>query len=375
MGLARTVKKIKVVHVTFDMRIGGAEQVIYHLVENTDPSGFDVSILCLERPIGPLGKRLKEKGYRVEALNRKPGFDLSLIKQLRRYVVENGIDVLHCHQYTPFVYGVIGSGFTGCKVIFTEHGRFYPDIKKTKRIIINPFLGFFTKNITAISSATREALVEYEGFPREKIKIVYNGIVDPAINVPQETNLKQELGIPEGARVLGTVARLDPIKNQAMMIKGLEVIRKQHPETYLVIVGDGPERKNLEEIASDMQLTPYVLFTGFKENVWDYYKIMDMFLLTSFSEGTAMTLLEAMASRLPCVVTNVGGNVEIVKDKETGIIISSDDVSELAEKVCDLFKHPLTAESYGEAARKRFEDHFTVGKMVECYQAMYNGKV
>jgi glycosyltransferase involved in cell wall biosynthesis len=273
------------------------------------------------------------------------------------------------------VYGSIGSGFTGCKVIFTEHGRFYPDIKKTKRMIINPFLSFFTKYITAISSATREALVEYEGFPREKIKIVYNGIVDPSLNVPQETNLKQELGIPEGARVLGTVARLDPIKNQAMMIKGLEVIRKQHPETYLVIVGDGPERKNLENIASDMQLTPYVLFTGFKENVWDYYKIMDMFLLTSFSEGTAMTLLEAMASRLPCVVTNVGGNVEIVKDKETGIIISSDDVSELAEKVCDLFKHPLKAESYGEAARKRFEGHFTVGKMVDSYQKMYKGKV
>ena len=363
----------KVVHVTFDMRIGGAEQVIYNLIEHTDKSKYDVSILCLDQPIGPFGKQLKEKGYQINALKREPGFDLSLITQIRRYIMHHNVDVLHCHQYTPYVYGVLGSVFTRTKVIFTEHGRFYPDRRKFKRILVNPLLNLLTDHVTAISSATRNALIEFENFPGNKIRVIYNGIDDSRYILHQDPNLKKSLGINDYACVLGTVARLDSIKNQAMMIKALKIILKHYPDTVLIIVGDGPERENLEKLTSQLELSSNVIFTGFREDAHLFYKIMDIFLLTSFSEGTAMTLLEAMASGVPCIVTDVGGNIEIVKDNETGFIIPSDDREALADKIILLLNNDELRKEMGRGSRLRFEANFTVDKMVKAYEAMYDG--
>jgi len=370
---------IKVVHVTFDMRIGGAERVICNLIENTDRLKYDVSILCLDQPIGPLGLRLKEKGYQIDALSRKPGFDLSLIGKVRNYIISHNVDVLHCHQYTPYVYGLLGGLFTRRKIIFTEHGRFYPDQQKLKRALVNPLLSRFTDRIIAISAATREALVEYENISKDRIGVIYNGIEDGNRALEKKHDGRKSLGIGESAFVMGTVARLDSIKNHPMMIKGLKGIQKAFPDTYLVLVGDGPERAGLETLVAELGLSSRVIFTGFREDTAFFYGIMDVFLLTSFSEGTAMTLLEAMAASLPCIVTNVGGNPEIVRDVETGFIIPSDDEKVLVDKIGILLRDKRLIEAMGKAGRKRFEENFTVAKMVREYEKIYeeltvNGK-
>ncbi len=363
--------KKRIVHVTFDMGIGGAEQVIYNLIENTDSSAYEVSVLCTDQHIGAFGIQLQKKGYCVEAMSRKPGFDFSLIKKIHDYILSRKIDVLHCHQYTPYIYGLFGAALTPCKVIFTEHGRFYPDRRKLKRVIVNPFLSLMTAYITAISSATRDALIRFENFPSRKIKVVYNGISDAKYRLPRDTNVRKSLGISENAYILGTVARLDPIKNQKMMIKALKIVRRSFPETFLIIVGDGPERETLKNFASELQVSSHVVFTGFREDTHLFYRNMDMFLLTSFSEGTAMTLLEAMASCLPCIATNVGGNPEIVRDRETGFVIPGDNEEILAEKIIYLFEEKSMREKMGQAGRRRFEENFTAKKMAEAYQEMY----
>lgn len=260
-------KRLKrVVHVTFDMSIGGTEQVIYNLIQNTNPLKYDVSILCLDQVIGSFGVQLQKKGCQITALKRQPGFDISLIRKIRCHIKQDNIDVLHCHQYTPYVYGVLSAAFTPCKVIFTEHGRFYPDQRKLKRVFINPLLNLLTDHVTAISSATRDALVQFENFPKNKISVVYNGIDDAKYMLPQNSDLKACLGISKDAYVLGTVARLDSIKNQKMMIRALKIVLKNYPETFLIIVGDGPERKNLETFASELQVSSHVIFTGFRED-------------------------------------------------------------------------------------------------------------
>ena len=364
----------RIVHVTFDMRIGGAEQVIYNLIENTKRSKYDVSILCLESCVGPFGKQLLEKGYTVTTLNRKPGFDVSLINRICQFVHKNHVNVLHCHQYTPYVYGVLGALFTQCEVIFTEHGRFYPDQRKLKRILVNPLFNLFTNHVTAISSATRYALVAFENFPGNKIKVIYNGIDDSRYLIPKDENLEKSLGTNEEHPILGTVARLDSIKNQTMMIRALKIIHQRYPKTFLIIVGDGPERETLESIVKELQLTSRVIFAGFREDAHLFYKIMDIFLLTSFSEGTAITLLEAMAAGLPCIATNVGGNPEIVVDKETGFLVTNDDAHDLAEKICILLDNEDAMTKMGKAARRRFEQNYTIDKMVEAYERLYEGK-
>jgi glycosyltransferase involved in cell wall biosynthesis len=156
-----------------------------------------------------------------------------------------------------------------------------------------------------------------------------------------------------------------------MMMKALKNVQETFPDTRLLIVGDGPERGRLEALASELGLSSHIFITGFREDTHLFYGIMDMFLLTSFSEGTAMTLLEAMAAGLPCVVTNVGGNPEIVRDGETGFIIPSDDEEALVDKVCMLLRDKTLMAAMGNAGRKRFEENFTVAKMVKEYEKIY----
>ncbi len=367
--------KKKIAHVTYDMNIGGAEQVIYNLIENADQSKYDLSVLCLERSIGPFGIRLKEKGYDVVAFNRKPGFDISLVNQMHNYLINHNIDILHCHQYTPYIYGLFASFFTRAKIIFTEHGRFHPDKRKFKRVLLNPILNIFTDYVTAISSATRHAVIEFENFPRNKVRVVYNSI-DPTLYMsPADENLRGSLGISLKDYVLGSVARLDTIKNHKMMIKALERVRRVSPDTCLIIVGDGPEMEDLKSFTASLGLSSKVIFTGFKEDIHNYMKIFDIFLLTSFSEGTAMTLLEAMASSIPCIATEVGGNPEIVNDAETGFIVPNDDEKALSEKILVLLRNQALQKNMGLAGRKRFEEKFTVDKMVTAYEAIYENLV
>ena len=190
--------KTNLLHITFDMHIGGTEQVITNLVEFTDSPLINVSILCLESPIGPFGEKLQRAGYQIDSIPRREGFDYGLIFKIRRYLIQNKIGIIHCHQYTPWVYAVLGSVMTGVKVIFTEHGRFYPDSSSLKRKIINPFIVRLTDKITAISRATKQALIEYENIPASKIEVIYNGIAGLEKNEERSDALREELSIPWG---------------------------------------------------------------------------------------------------------------------------------------------------------------------------------
>ena len=216
--------KVKILHVTFNMGIGGTEQVIRQIIENSDSEQFVHEILCIDGEVGPLGQALKEKGINVECTQRRAGTDFKLILFIRRLIKSNNIDVLHCHQYTPFFYGALAAVGTATKIIFTEHGRFFPDRHHFKRRFINPLLSIMTKYITAISKSTADAVAEYEYIQRDRIEVIYNGIRDlQTINLDR-TALLNELCLADKYRYVGTISRLQPIKNQAMMIKAFHQV-------------------------------------------------------------------------------------------------------------------------------------------------------
>ncbi len=364
-------KKIKILHLTFDMAIGGTEQVIRQLVENTDMDKFDVSILCIDNKIGDIGQQLLKQGIKIISLNRQPGFDTHLIKEIRQIIRLEQVNVLHCHQYSPYVYGVLAAFMTQVKVIFTEHGRFYPDSSSWKRRLINPLLAHITNQITSISKATKQALIDFEFLPADKIKIIYNGIANLSNQKYDQQAIKKELGISSDELVLGTISRLDPIKNHKMLFSAFKEINDKIPETRLLIIGDGPLRQELEQQCRELEIIEKVIFTGFKVKPQQFLKCMDIFLLPSFSEGTSMTLLEAMSFSKPCIVTNVGGNPEIVIDGKTGLVTANDDKNALIKACLQLLKSRHLQYQYGKAGKERFLDKFIVQKMVDQFQFLY----
>jgi glycosyltransferase involved in cell wall biosynthesis len=262
--------------------------------------------------------------------------------------------------------------FTRTKVIFTEHGRFYPDSSTWKRKLINPILNLFTNQVTAISKATKQALIEYENIPAKDIDVFYNGISTFKIEQINAQKIRDKLAIPANHKILGTIARFDPIKNHTMMLKSFSQVLKQQPNTTLIIVGDGENRANIVDCIVSLGIGNNVILTGYKTKPVNYLGLMDVYLLSSFSEGTSMTLLEAMSLSKPCVVTNVGGNPEVIVNGENGFVTPNDDVEAFTQGILQVFKSIDEGNHLGLASLHRFEMLFSETSMNSRYQTLYN---
>jgi glycosyltransferase involved in cell wall biosynthesis len=365
------VKAINVMHVTYDMRIGGTEMVIKNIVENVTNKLITMSIFCIESPIGPWGEQLQSSGVALTCNARKPGIDLGLIFAIRVHIKAYNIDVIHCHQYTPWVYCALAAFGLGKKVVFTEHGRFYPDTSSWKRRFINPILVKITSHITAISEATKQALVDYEFIPESAISVVYNGLKLNNKNEADIANVRSQLHLKPDDLVFGTVARFDPIKNQVLMIKAFKSVNERSPESKLLMIGDGEMKSALVALVAKLNLQDSVIFTGYLSYPLDYLAAMDVFLLSSLSEGTSMTLLEAMAMGKPCVVTDAGGNSEIIVNQENGLVTANENAELFSQAMQTLALDSALRQKMGDAARVRFNTHFTAKSMNQKYYSLY----
>jgi glycosyltransferase involved in cell wall biosynthesis len=156
-----------------------------------------------------------------------------------------------------------------------------------------------------------------------------------------------------------------------MMINAFHKAKQTFPNLKLVLIGDGAKMQDLKKLTASLKIERDVIFTGFLDNPQCYISLFEIFLLSSFSEGTSMTLLEAMSLSKPCVVTDVGGNPEIVTDNKTGLVVSSDDSDAFSDAIIKLLSDNEKRGVFGEAARQRFLKYFSVEHMIEKYQSLY----
>ena len=221
-------RRIRILHITFDMGFGGTEQVIRQLINHLDPDRFECEIACIDGEPGEIGQQLaRDKGIVIHARQRTPGFDTALVRWLHGIIKTGRFDVVHGHQYSPFLYGWLAHWLTGARVVFTEHGRFHPDRHRKKARFINPFIARTSQALVAISGATRDALGEYEYMPVSNIQVIYNGIEPLSLDSGRTTQIKAELNISPDEIVIGTVARLDPVKNQALLLTATRRLRDE----------------------------------------------------------------------------------------------------------------------------------------------------
>jgi len=366
------MSKPVVCHLVLSLGVGGTERLVCEMCRDLT-SEFEVLVCCLDEP-GIWGRKLRREGIPVYALYRSPGIDLSVVFALARLLKKQKVNLIHAHQYSPFFYGALARLLIpAVKLLFMEHGRHWPEVKKPLKNLINRF--FFQRlahEMVAVSREVRERLVLYEGLSRQKIRVIYNGIKDiPRLSTEERQHLRKKWGFRKEDFVVTTVGRFDPIKNLPMLLQALAIARGQNGCLRAFLIGDGPEREKLETLVGILGLEGEVVFTGFREDAVRLIQAADCFVLSSFSEGTSLALLEAMAAGLPCVVTDVGGNPEVVADSETGFVVPSRDVVKMAAAFSLLAEKRDLARKMGEAARKRFKSHFTFAKMMQEYRSLY----
>lgn len=359
--------------VVHGLPVGGAEVLVSRIVRRL-AERYRFVIACLDE-IGELGESLSDEGFKIVNLHRRPGFDWRCVRQLSRFFAEEQIGAVHAHQYTPFAYTAATRAFSRRPpVLFTEHGRFFPDLPNFKRKVFNRLLPDRRDRFVAVGEAVRQALIHNEGLSPQRVKIVYNGVDLDAFGDKNEKSnrVRRELGVADDAFLVLQVARLDTIKDHATAIRALATAIERYPAMRLLVVGDGPEREPIAAAIRQAGLMSQVTMLGQRNDVRRLLATADAFLLTSVSEGIPVTIIEAMAAGVPVVSTAVGGITEIIEDGVTGLLAPARDSDRLATALARLAADRELCRRLSQAARLRAETQFSEQQMVESYAALYD---
>ena len=354
------------------LNVGGAEVLAARLGEQLR-GRYRFLFACLDG-LGPLAEQLRADGFPVHLLDRRPGVDWRVTWRLSRFLRRERVDLIHAHQYTPFFYAAAARLFQRRPpILFTEHGRPYPDYPRRKRIVANRFLLRKRDRVVGVGEAVRQALLHNEGLPPERVQVVYNGI-DVAAFTPHAAErlaVRRELGLAADDFVLMLVARLDPLKDLATAVRTTERLAQQLPSVRLLLVGEGPERGLVENMVREKALGKHIHLLGLRRDVARLLSAADVFLLTSVSEGIPVTVLEAMAAGVPVVSTAVGGLPEIIDDEQNGLLAPARDDAALAERVLRLATEAGLHQRLAQAGRQRVWDRFSETQMHTGYAKLY----
>ena len=358
-----------IIHVVISLDTGGLERFVIDLIRASS-NNYDFILISLERP-GTLAALCED--IKIVSLEMKPGFHAQSILELSKIIrMYNGV-LVHTHNEKAQLYGSLAGKMAGVPVVHTKHGKNEVDFRTCLR---NKVASLFCNEIVAVSDDAAEQCVKDEKICRNKVRTILNGIDTDRFS-PESScrRIRDEFKIPPDMPVVGTVARLAPVKDQATLLEACAILKQNGINFKLLLVGDGQLRGKLEEQTSAYCLNDLVVFTGMRNDIPDVMCAMDIFALSSLSEGISLTLLEAMACSLPIVATAVGGNPEVVVDGETGYLVKVASPAILADKLKHLISDKKLRELMGTAGRERVLSCFSLKKCALEYMQLYSSLI
>ncbi len=364
-------RPIRVAYVIQNLNYGGMERVLHSLVRELPRLGFEVHIVVLEY-FGRFAEGLESSA----TLHQGPAMSrLSLIhpRGLADLLRSISPDVVHSHAGV-WLKAARASRLARVPVIVhTEHGRQAP-VPLVDRLIDN-LASRWTDITVAVSDALAIVLREQVVHDPSRVRVIMNGVdTESAVAGGRCDALARELGIPDHALVIGSVGRLEPIKNYRLALRAFARLGANADGgdgPILVLVGDGSERAELEALAIDIGVHSRVRFLGWQADAHRLYPAFDLFTLTSRSEGTSISLLEAMSAGVCPVVTDVGGNGAVLGPELSQLLVQDNDEVALAETWRRLLADHSLRKSTAALARRRVEQEFSLARMIAQHAALY----
>lgn len=360
-------ERLRVMHVVLSLDVGGLERNVVNQVREGGRLGQDVSILCVERR-GTLAERAESLGGRVYCTDKQPGLKLNTIGRIRKVLRSERPDVIHTHQIGPLFYtGFAAAGLGIPLIVHTEHGKEnYATCRKTR--CLGKIAGRFTKVFYCLTQDMANAVAESRIVDASKLRVIMNGIDTAFYKQPRDTAaIRQQMGIPLDASIIGTVGRLTEIKRQDVLIDAFANVAKVHKNAHLLLVGDGPLHASLRDRALALNIADRVHFAGYQQDTTPFLHAMNLFALTSRSEGMPQALLEACVAAKPVIASRVGGIPEVIQHGVTGRLVEPGDVRSLSDGLCDLLSNPGHASTLSHTASQRVINTFDIGRMAAEY--------
>jgi len=341
---------------------GGQQQVLYLAQRLTD---YHNIIAC--PPQSPLAERAKATGLKVFPVEMRGEWDLSGVCKLGKIIRKNSIKIVHLHSPHAHALGLLAAKSVGnCKVILSRRVNF-----PIKRNILSRLKYSKVDRIIAISQKVKQVLVAC-GLPEEKIDVVYSGVDTERFQNVEADYLVSELALNREKLIIGNIAALTWDKDHKILIAAARDVVDEFPQVVFLIAGEGPLRREIEILIKRLNLEEKVKLLGFRQDIPEILSLLDLFVLSSRWEGLGTSLLDAFASRVPVVCTNVGGIPEIVKDGVNGILVPPGNPEALSRAIISLLENRDLARRMAEEGFQLVNKKFSIEKMVQDTKKIYD---
>jgi glycosyltransferase involved in cell wall biosynthesis len=357
----------RVAYVIGHLKVGGAQKHIYEVLRRLDRSRFTPRVYCLKRR-GSIVQSLERLGVRVTDL--EIGDSLSTPKSLFRlfefaqHLRRERVSLLHCYLPRASFFGAIAGRIAGVPAVLVSK-RSLDRQDSLKQVFLCRVADAWADLVLANSQAVLRHAVEVGRCRPDKLRLLVNGI-----DIERYRNASVN-GLNCQVPLVGTVLRLEHIKGPAVFIEAAKRIVDEMPETRFMIIGDGSMRANLERLGGSLGVADRVQFLGERDDVDVILPSFSIFILPSLVEGMSMALLEAMAAARPIVATAVGGNLDLIRDGDNGLLVPPGDPEQMALTAVKLLKNPQWAKRLGQTARTMVLTHHSANGMVRRLEEIY----
>lgn len=355
-----------------ELKTGGTEKQVVLLASGLRRRGFDAQILCLFQK-GPLAALAEEKKVPVSSLELPYGWNFKTFRSLYSWVKSARPAILHSFLFGFDFFAACPARLAGVRAVFSSRrGRALSHWSKDKHRKIEKLGNGFVNRIVCNSREGARWVLENEKVSPAKVVVIPNGI-EPELfgNFQPDPALRREFGIPEKAPLVGTVANFSPEKGYEILLEAAELVLQARPDTWFLFVGGGPLIEVMKARARALERGRQIIFAGTREDTARILASLDLFVLASFLEGCPNALLEAMAMGKPVIACETGGIPELVESGKDGLLVSPRNFAQLAEAILTLLANPAKGRAFGEAARTKVRENFSLERMLDQYERLY----
>jgi len=367
-----------IVHVIHHLGVGGLENGLINLINHIPPERYRHAIICL-KGYSDFRRRITRENVEIIALNKREGKDFGVYFNLFKILRRLKPDIVHTRNLGTMEGQVIAAVAGARARVHGEHGRDIFDLhgRNRKYNLLRKAIRPFVDHFIAVSRDLESWLVNTVGATPHRINQIYNGVDSLRFHPRSGKNFK---GGPKGfftenAFVIGSVGRMASVKNYPGLIQAFLALLEEpaaRERFRLLIVGEGSSRQECIEMLREAGAEALAWFPGERADIPELMSSMDLFVLPSLGEGISNTILEAMATGLPVVATNVGGNVELVKEGLTGILVPPGEPAAMAQAILQYHRNPDLIIKHGKAARQQIEASFSMEAMTKGYLRVYD---
>lgn len=370
---------LRVLQVTQFLEIGGLESMVIGLSRQLNEKGVAVELICLNQVDEEYISVLKKENIPVHIIPEKGRLNFNYYRKVAAFIREKNFDVVHAHSGCHLSAALFAAMAGVEKLVYTAHGMLI--FTRLRDRIEDSLAGMLTSHFVSVSDEIESAMKKWLWFPRCQFTTITNGIdtdrFRPMTGSTRKTALLVKYGLPEDRIIFGSVGRLATVKNYPMALKAVKrLVNSGITDICFVLVGEGAvgegaQEQYLRDLVKDLNLSSHVRFLGMQYKIHEILPLFRFFILSSLTEGTSISLLEAQACGVPAVVTDVGGNSGVITHGVNGYLCPADDDEKMANHMRELIKYPELAQKMGKKGRERVERDFSVEAMTDKYLRIY----